>query len=142
MVNGNKNIVIIDFSARRQDHIAKDIAKLERDVIFRIFDAFSPNYYDWSRIEIWQYFLDLNTKENIFSKASHYNRDNTELKKSIDFIHAIRDILKKLSPNLDEKEYLCALLHYSLLTLAHPEVSIQKKVFAIQYINQILENFN
>ena len=51
-------------------------------------------------------------------------------------------ILKELSPDLEEKDYLCALLYYSLLALAHPEISIQKKVFGINYICSIFDNFS
>ena len=125
----------------QHSHIAKDIAKLERDIVFRVFDAFSANYYDWTRIEVWKCFMKLVKKGGIFS-TKQFTIDDTELQKSVNFIYGIRNILKKLSPKLDEKQYLCALLHFSLLALTHPEISIQKKIFGIQYINNILENFD
>lgn len=143
LVNNNKikKLVLIDFSAMQHSHIAKDIAKLERDIVFRVFDAFSANYYDWDRIKVWKTFMDLVKKDGIFS-PKQFTIDDIELQKSINFIYGIRNILKQLSPKLDEKQYLCALLHFSLLALTHPEISIQKKIFGIQYINNILENFD
>ena len=65
-----------------------------------------------------------------------------EIKKSLAFILALRRILKAESPKITEREYLAALLHYSLLAIGHPEISIQKKVFAVEYIDNILNNMN
>lgn len=82
LVNKNNKVIIIDFSAVGQSHIAKDIAKLERDVVFRIFDAYSPYYYEWSRIKIWQHFSNLNKKGTIFPQKIFYSGNNIELANS------------------------------------------------------------
>ncbi len=141
LINKKNEVVIIDFSEMDQGHIVKDIAKLERDIIFRVFEAGTPSYYDWGKSRNLKHFMKLNKKGYIFSTKYINSGINKNIKKSIKFIRGIRKTLKDLSPELTEKEYLCALLHYSLLGIIHSEVSIHRKVFGIQYVNDILENF-
>ncbi len=142
LVNVDNSLVLIDFSSREQTHIVKDIAKLERDIIFRMLDAFSLKYFDWQRIAEMGNFLDLvKTRDAIFKEIICDERD-PEIAKAIAFIVKLRHILKKISTHLDEREYLLALLHYSLLTLIHPEISIQRKAFAITFSDAILNNFS
>jgi uncharacterized protein associated with vWA-MoxR-VMAP ternary system len=140
LVTATKQLVIIDFSSRRQDHVARDIAKLERDIVFRVCDGPIQHYYDWSRIHQWQVFSVLNQRGEMFAKEIP-DPVPLELQKSISFIQELRRIIKAESPQLTETEYLMALLHYSLLAIGHPDISLQKKVFAISYIDNILNMF-
>jgi hypothetical protein len=137
LVTASKQLVFIDFSSRRQDHIARDIAKLERDIIFRVSDGPIQHYYDWSKIHQWEIFSVLNQRGKLFTKDIP-EPVPPELKKSIFFIQELRKILIGESPSLTEGEYLMSLLHYSLLAIGHPDVSLQKKVFAISYVDNIL----
>lgn len=142
LVNNKNQLVLIDFFSRGRNHVVRDIAKLERDVVFRVFDGRSRLYYDWSRIKVWEHFSSLNRRGEIFSPEPPLGINNAELKKTLRFISGIRAILKTRVPNVDEKEYLCGILHYSLLALAHSEISIHKKVFAVDYINNVLNLFD
>ncbi len=137
LVNKEGQLVVIDFSSRGLNHIARDIAKLERDIVFRVCDNLLKDCYDWSRIEYWRDFSKLNQKGMVFSfEVSDSGLGPTAY---IGFILELRRILKTESPELTEEEYLMGLAHFSLLALIHPEVSIQKKVFAVEYVGNILE---
>jgi hypothetical protein len=140
LITTTNQLVIIDFSSRRQDHVARDIAKLERDIIFRVCDGPIQHYYDWSKMDQWQIFSLFNQRGEVFTKEIP-DPVPLELKKSISFIQELRRIIKAESPQLTETEYLMALLHYSLLALGHPDISLQKKVLAISYIDNILNMF-
>jgi hypothetical protein len=140
LVRDDKQLIVIDFFSRGLGPITKDAAKLERDIVFRIFDSQSPNYFEWSRMAVWQNFSRTIERGKVFSSDEIYDINDEYLKRTIKFIYAIRNTLRQHSPNLSEKQYLCALLYYSLLALAHPEISIHKKVFAVQYVSDILSN--
>jgi hypothetical protein len=142
LIDSNHNLIIIDFASRCQSHVVKDIAKLERDVVFRIHDSGSKAYYDWSRVEHWKKFLQLNQKNDFFSDKIPGSGTDPDLDKCSLFIVNLRAALKSESPQTSEREYLMGLLHYSLLALSHPEISIQKKVFAIQYIDSLLHSLS
>lgn len=142
LVNRDLQLFIIDFAARGKGHVATDIAKLERDVVFKIYDSGSKNYYEWARIAHWREFLSLVQKGQVFSQGAPKTKSGSELEKCFSFISGIRQNLKKEAPQLSEKEYLLALLHYALLAIAHPEISIQKKTFAVEYVSEILNCIN
>lgn len=141
LTKNDGQLIIIDFSARRLDHVAKDTAKLERDVMLRIFDGLSANYHDWRRLEIWNDFSLTVKKGSVFSTGTAGGW-NADVRKCVDFIYSIRGSVKAISHGLREEDYLCSLLHYTLLGLAHPEMSIQKKVFAVKFVADVLESLS
>ena len=138
LVDQNGQPVLIDFSSRGQNHIVRDVAKLERDIVFKVSDSNSYLYFDWSRVKVWESFSHLNARGKIFDSAPP---GDFAANSYLGFITRIRGLLRMLSPTLDDREYLCGLLHYSLLALAHPDVSMQKKAFCVTYITHLLENF-
>lgn len=140
LINPNNQIVVIDFSSRVQSHVAKDVAKLERDIIFRVYDRNLIHNYDWSRVKHWSNFLELHSATNFFDNVFKEMKD-LQLTRSLKFIKGIRNTLKVISPNLTEREYLCALLHYNLIAIVHPEFSFQKKIFAVRSSFNILNQF-
>lgn len=140
LIDRNKQLVFIDFSSRGKNHAAKDVAKLERDVIFRVFDGMSPNFYDWSRLDKWRRFSTINKSGKVFDPVSVDGVDD-DLGNALTFLVTNRVELKKRIPGLTEKEYLAALAHYSFKALCHPELSIHKKVFALEYISNIFDSF-
>ncbi len=143
LLDKDHSLIIIDFASRCQSHVVRDIAKLERDVIFRIFDFGSSRFSDWSRLEEWKKFLHLNQRDRIFSSETpDHGSSDPNLQKSVLFISKLRSALKSMSPQLSEREYVMGLLYYSLLALGHPEISIQKKVFAVPLITSLIDLLN
>lgn len=134
----NNNLVIIDFASFDQGHIVKDIAKLERDIIYKVVDSSSSYYLDWSRIDIWRKFSEIYSNKNIFQPKIIYNGTDKNIRNILYLIKSLRNILIKLSPRISEKEYLLSVLYFTLLSLVHPEISIHKKVVAIDNISLIL----
>lgn len=139
LINKNDNLILIDFASFRQDHIAKDIAKLERDIIYKVVDSSSSNYYAWARIEVWKIFSELYNPKNFFECSISYKGEDEKIKNYLLLIKSIRSILKTLSPQFSVKEYLFSVLYFTLLALVHPDISIHKKVYAIINIELILE---
>ncbi len=141
LVKPNGEIVVIDFSSRKPSHVVKDVAKLERDVIFRIYDADSYRNFDWSRIEHWENFSNLLDTREFFEDRFEAVEDQPKLNDAMMFIKGLRKSLKNISNTTTKQEYLCSLLSYSLLAIIHPDFSFQKKIFAIKFSNQILMQF-
>ncbi|MFH1076962.1 MAG: hypothetical protein V1753_09065 [Pseudomonadota bacterium] len=139
LITEDGDISLIDFASRRQGHVADDIAKLERDIVFRVFDGFSKNFWDWSRLPVWLEFILTLQRGYILSNQIALESVSEEVRVAASFIVNLRQILKEVSPKLTENAYLRALLHYSLLALLHPEISIHKKAFGVQYIGAILK---
>jgi len=139
LISPEYNAIFIDFASRRQDHVVKDIAKLERDLLFRVIDAYLPEYYSWDSLPL----LDIMSKadENSFQMNQVREEDvNPRHTPIILMIKSLRQGVKKISPSTEAKEYLCALLHYCLLGIAHPAISIHRKTASILYANNILRN--
>jgi hypothetical protein len=132
---------VIDFASRRQAHVAMDIAKLERDIVFRVFDYNTREFFDWSRTSVWRTLGRMNLKGRVFEKEK-VDDLTLDVRNALEFIAGLRTILKTESPTLQEEEYLIALLHYSLLAIGHPEISVPKKVFAVEYIDKLLKFFD
>lgn len=138
LINKNNNLILIDFASFRQDHIAKDIAKLERDIIYKVVDSLSLNYYHWPRLEVWKNFSELYDPKNFFECSISYKGKDEKIKNYLLLIKSIRSILKTLSPQFSVKEYLFSVLYFTLLALVHPDISIHKKAYAIINIELIL----
>jgi hypothetical protein len=141
LVDNVGQLIIIDFFSRHQDHVAKDIAKLERDTVLRIFDRASLNEHSWERIPVWRNFSLLFDEAAVFFSENLIKTADPQLQKFHVFIQSLRASIKNVSPQIKEKEYLCALLHYYLLGIAHPEISLQKKAFAIECASKLLSIF-
>jgi hypothetical protein len=131
-------MVFIDFANSSQSHYMKDISKLESDLIFLLMDSRYLNHTRWERIDIWQNIFVLYKKDNIFNITTREFQVEDEIKKTMQIIQIFRNVLKSFVNHPEEKQYLIALLYYTLKLLSYPDVSIQKKVFAIKYINMIL----
>ena len=79
LINKNNNLILIDFGSIKQDHITKDIAKLERDIIYKVIDSLSSHYYDWGMIEVWKNFHDLYNPKDFFESSINYIGENEKI---------------------------------------------------------------
>lgn len=132
-------ISIIDLGSRRQDHIIKDVAKLERDIVFRVFDWGSIKYHDPSRLSDWRPFLATLTLGDGFYSSARDACEDRGMIAAIELIYELRSAIKAIDLKWDERNYLIALLHYSLLAILHPRVSIAKKAFAVEYASVAID---
>lgn len=132
LISPDNDVILIDFASRKQDHVAKDIAKLERDLLFRVADAYTPAYFTWDSFQL------PDTLSQDFQFSSIKEEELCQGNYIIYLVSLLRKGLKEISPNIQEKEYLCALLHYCLLGIAHPSISIQRKALCIQYASKII----
>lgn len=139
---GNNKLSLIDFGRSRQDHCVKDITKLEVDMVFLAMDSKFMNNTDWDRVRIWKNLLPLNKKGGVLNANKTDVVSDTEIHKIIGFINSLRDALKQMSCVFTEEEYLISLLYHALCLLSYHDVTIQKKGFAVHYINEILETLS
>lgn len=139
LVTNDGELAFIDFASRHQSHVARDFTKLERDLVFKVVDAQTALFYDWASIPHWERFLCLLDRRTLFAPTADQEAAAAEIGDPAKLILALRAELRRISPTIQEDEYLCGLLHYSMLALAHPEVSLHKKTFGIRYIGAILD---
>ncbi len=139
LINKKKELILIDFASINKNHIVRDIAKLERDIIYKVIDSSSPDYYDWSKLSKWRPISHIYRTENFFSSAHDNSLKDTKIENSIFLIKKLREVLINYSSHISIKEYLVSILHYTLLSLLLPDVSIHKKALAIENIKFILE---
>jgi thiamine kinase-like enzyme len=141
LISSDYNVILIDFASRRQDHVVKDVAKIERDLLFRVADANTPEYYSWDSLDI----------VDIISSDSEDSFLLTEIKEDevdqrhasiIRLVNSLRIGINQISPSSQAKEYFCGLLHYCLLGLAHPAISIHRKALSMLYANNIIEGLS
>ena len=67
---------------------------------------------------------------------------DAEILKTIGFIELLRDVPKQMSFGVTEEEYLISLLYHTLCLLSYQDVTVQKKGFAVHYINEILRTLS
>lgn len=132
------NISLIDFGARKQDHVVRDIAKLERDIVFRIVDWGSPQFHEPGRIPIWRSFLRTIQPGAIFDPAPVLEDCDPGVTSAEKLIYELRSAIRDIDLEGTEDSYQMALLHYSLLAILHPRISTAKKAFAVEYARNIL----
>jgi hypothetical protein len=142
LLNDDNEPRIIDFSARKLGHVVFDAAKLERDIVFRVFDANTSEFYDWSRINHWSNFTSLITDSNFFDENFVGIEGEPSLNSTFTFIKGLRNQLKFISDKITEEEYLLSLLYFTTLAILHPEFSFQKRLYAVYYASKILDRFN
>ena len=143
LINKKNNLVLLDFASfKKQGHITKDIAKLERDIIYKVVDASSPYYYDWSRDKVWGNFSKLYDSKDFFELKIASSVKDEKMKNYYLLIKSMRSILLSISPDVTVKEYLFSILYYTLLALVHPDISLHKKVYAIKNIDLILNQID
>lgn len=139
LLSPDGDVILIDFASMRQDHVTKDIAKLERDLLFRVSGADTPDYYSWDSLSL----INLMSKsdEDSFLLTGTANNDMNQRHASIiKFVNFLRKGVRQISPTTEIKEYYCALLYYCLLGLAHPAISINRKALSMLYANNIIED--
>jgi len=139
LVTENGAIRLIDFALRQQSHVPKDIAKLERDLLFRVLDCGSKKYSDWSRLSAWRIFTILLKVDNILSPVVDYATIPDDVVGLIQLTVQLRTGLKASSPKLTDSEYLISLLYHVLLSTLNTELPIQKRVFAVEYADAIID---
>ena len=141
LINGGDGsdlkISIIDLGSRRQDHIIRDVAKLERDIVFRVFDWGSSDYHNPNRMSVWRQFLTTIALGELVDPTKWVIKDQGVLV-AAEIIAELRSEIKKVDTRWEDQTYLVALLNYSLLVVLHPRVSTAKKAFAIEYASSII----
>ena len=135
-------IVLIDFANYREDHIVKDIAKLETDMIFSVLDSDSENFYSLDRISVWEALFTLFKIGKLFDKKTELSSKDSEIVKIFNFIHNLRMVLQEIYPEINDLEYAAALLYYSFHYLTYPDISIQKKIFGTMLLIKIIDQLN
>jgi thiamine kinase-like enzyme len=134
----SNEIILIDFASAGKGHIVKDFAKLERDVYFRILDGeWTAESSDWDRMKIWMKLASIAT-----SKTTSVN-EGLDLISSeralLEFIRELRSGLVKVNSNITIREYLVGLVYYSLTAILAPEMTLQKKMFGIWFVSELLK---
>ncbi len=135
---GEVPISIIDFGSRCIGHIARDIAKLERDIVLRVFDWGNVDYYSPSRMKVWRTFLA--SVSNDAFRETIYAEDcsEPEVGISLHMIQEMRTALRRLDSRWNEgKSYQFALLHYSILGVLHEKLSTVKRAFSLEYVDAL-----
>lgn len=132
-------IVPIDYANYGEGHVPKDIAKLEADCVFSVLDASSHRFYDWGRIDEWKVVLDLVDINSVFNHRHRIAIRDEKIRRIYCFVKELRKGLKEIvCPSATADEYLKILLYYSLHYIGYPDISIQKKVFLIEWCYQII----
>ncbi len=143
LINGidgsDLKISIIDLGSRRQDHIIRDVAKLERDIVFRVFDWGSSDYHNPNRISVWRQFLTTIALDELGDPVTKWVIKDQGVLAAAVLIAELRSAIKKVDMRWEGQTYLVALLHYSLLVVLHPRVSTAKKAFAVEYASSIID---
>ena len=102
-------------------------------------DGNSDKFYDWNRIKELKILFNLLKIENIFNFEQQIEIKDQKIELIYSFVKNLRKVLKEIiCPSVEAVEYLKSLLYYSFHYLTYPDISIQKKVFAIEWIYQIL----
>lgn len=135
-------ISIIDLGSRRQDHVIKDVAKLERDIVFRVFDWDTLNYHDPNRISVWRQFLATLAPGAVFKTLPEGAIEDKGVLAAAQIIAELRSAINAIDSKGDEVNYRVALLHYSLFALLHPRISTAKKAFAVEYASSIINSLH
>lgn len=130
LVTPTGNVVLIDFASRRVTSVCHDLAKVERDVIYRACDAGRTHFSDWARIEKWRALTD---------SPANGGTNTSQLKTSIRVCSAfIREFRKHAARSVASRgdyaaEMDLASLHFVLKAIVLPDISLQKKVLAVHH---------
>ncbi|MFB3921980.1 MAG: phosphotransferase [Terriglobia bacterium] len=136
--SGAPRLTFIDFANNVQDHCMKDVAKLETDYVFLVMDSADGKDTEWSRLKQWRKILKLYSRGNIL--RTDHRKNSKQLPFATGIIRELRQVLPALGVMRDETQYLVALLYYALHHLSYSDVTIQKRVFGILYVNHLLES--
>jgi aminoglycoside phosphotransferase (APT) family kinase protein len=132
----SNNIILIDFASAGKGHVVKDFAKLERDVYFRVIDGeWTSGSSDWERMEIWKRLVLIAASKSVLANEHLTLNERAVLA----FIRELRSGLVTVDSKITIREYLVGLVFYSLTALLIPETSLQKKMFGIWYVSELLE---
>lgn len=135
-------ISIIDLASRRQENVVTDFAKLERDIVFRIFDSASPNFHAPNRIQVWRSFLATLHNDAIFEMPRPPENFDGAIRRAFEVIYELRSSLKRIDSRSNIQSYQVALLFFALLSILHPRTSVAKKAFAVEYAATLVEQLD
>lgn len=133
LVRADRSVVLIDFASRRQGHVAADVAKLERDLLLRVADWGEKEFYDWNRMKVWSELwipdvLEVAELEWLQGLRPEYRRLGTLMSR-------MRGFIGSLGCRVYSAEYSIARMNFFLLGSLIPELSIQKRVFALRMVS-------
>lgn len=134
--------VLIDFASARRDHVVQDLAKLERDIIFRAASADTPIVnHSWDGLRLWSAFAESYKQGDFFSPSQWATSVPREIRSCAVAVQLLRQEMHKLAPQVGRKEYMAAVLHFVLRAVTHPEFSIQKRAFAVILAERLMDAF-
>jgi hypothetical protein len=116
------------------------VAKLERDLIFRVCDLGVAAFYDWERLKDWRVFKLLAGPDWPTPRLPKSDVDY-EIRRLIECVAGLRKELM-LVGKIQHVEYVCALLRHVITAIALPELSMQKRVFAIELAADLVKTGN
>jgi thiamine kinase-like enzyme len=130
-------LVFIDFAKSNQDHSVKDIAKLESDILFLFMDSKDWQMTDWQRLPAWESILKIYNRGDLFNPIP-FSLDDNVMKHTCQIIWLLRRCLSQLLPSNDlDRQYTLALIYFGIHYLSYPNVTTQKKIFGIKWINHL-----
>lgn len=141
LVSNDSDVIFIDFASRRQDHVARDFAKLERDLLFRVLDCDTPRYYSWEPIPLLDQ-LSSTTKDDFLMTGVNVDTLRPNEKIVFSMIRKFRMGIVEISPLTSVKDYLSAVLYYTLLGIAHPAISLNRKALCVMHASNLLLKLN
>jgi hypothetical protein len=137
LVSSQGEVILIDFASRKEGPVSFDVGKLERDLILKVADWKSPKFYDWRRVADWAALLFLDRVEVSGERVSALGED---LRPVGEMIKMIRALALRAEYETSWSEYKLALIYFFMLGVAHPDLSIQKKAFAVTVLARLLRS--
>jgi hypothetical protein len=122
-------VVFIDPAMRHLDYVGRDIAKVERDILLRVCDMGTPSFWDWARLQDWTRFNQMYESNLLFDLSLFAAADET-IGHLAYCVRAFRLRLSSIS-EIVPSEYYLSVLGYALTGLTIPDLSMQKRVFAL-----------
>ncbi len=138
LVGKDNSVIFIDFASTRVGSVSADLAKLERDIVFRIPSSRRSRYYDWDDLKRWKIFIPTHNMKRVFAPRELLTCRGG-IRTFARSVSLLRGIVREISPSTSEGEYLLGLLYHALLAIAHPEISIQRRTLAVSYSASIMQ---
>ncbi|MDP8218034.1 MAG: SpoIIE family protein phosphatase [Candidatus Theseobacter exili] len=135
MMDGKKNLWLIDFSETRTGHILADFAKLESSILCDVISVTEENFDELIRM-IKCLFL-VNSLNEI---PKEFSTDNKTIEKAFIVIKKIREYVNLVTGlDNDIEQYLLGLFHYTMCTMGYKNVDYILKEFAFYYCSLLAD---
>lgn len=128
LVGADGTAVLIDFASASKGHPARDYAKFERDLFFRVLGFGSREYLEWvpKQVSCGAARCEVGAFEAVGAK--HIGELACEVRKEA-----------TSGRNIPVAQYLMALCSQSLAALANSRLPVQRRIAGIAYVDTIIE---